>query len=282
MSSVAILIIAHKEKISELEVISLTQCAKVLGDKPIYLICPNEMDVSMYQKIVPEIKIFYIDPVWQSNYFMFNKLKTDELLYSQFIKFKFVLFYELDAFVFKNDLDFWCNLDYDYIGPPWFTDYNLSPPQGKIWKVGNGGFSLRKTKSILNLIRSKKIAIAKRTILSRFIRNKDKTVKDFRQAIKTLLWNTNTIENCIKENKILYNEDMLICEYGALQEEFKIPSSEIAMKFGFDRCPEFLYRANNEELPFGCHAWFRTDELYGGNLSFWGPIISKFGYKLNK
>jgi hypothetical protein len=57
-----------------------------------------------------------------------------------------MLIYQLDAWVFKDDLMKWCNKGYDYIGAPWFEDFGSYEKGKKLWRVGNGGFSLRKIK----------------------------------------------------------------------------------------------------------------------------------------
>ena len=81
---------------------------------------------------------------------MFNKLKESNLLYKKYKKYKYILFYELDAFVFRDELDYWCKKGFDYIGAPWNGThcYYDTPING----VGNGGFSLRNIKSAIKLL----------------------------------------------------------------------------------------------------------------------------------
>ena len=86
--------------------------------------------------------------------------------YESFLDYKYILIYQLDAFVFKDDLIFWCNKNYDYVGAPWIASISNNPftlllnkissifdskekkERKKIFfKVGNGGFSLRKVAS---------------------------------------------------------------------------------------------------------------------------------------
>jgi hypothetical protein len=57
---------------------------------------------------------------------------------------------------------------------------------------------------------------------------------------------------------------------------FKTPSSQEAMKFGFEMQPRKLFELNGRQLPFGCHAWWKYD------LEFWRPYITAFGYSLGK
>jgi hypothetical protein len=61
--------------------------------------------------------------------------------------------YHLDSLVFNSNLHYWCNLNYDFIGAPWIKGPDL--PWLREEGVGNGGFSLRKVKSFLNLLNSR-------------------------------------------------------------------------------------------------------------------------------
>ena len=56
--------------------------------------------------------------------------------------------------------------------------------------------------------------------------------------------------------------------------DFKVPRPTEALKFSFEVNPEILYQLNNEQLPFGCHAWWKY------NLNFWLPHINNFGYDI--
>ena len=50
---------------------------------------------------------------------------------------------------------------------------------------------------------------------------------------------------------------------------FKVPSNYHALEFSFEAMPSYLYKLNNNVLPFGCHAFekYETD--------FWKIIFEK-------
>jgi len=50
------------------------------------------------------------------------------------------------------------------------------------------------------------------------------------------------------------NEDMVWARL--FYKKGNVPPAIEAMKFSFELFPEYLYKINNYELPFGCHAWF--------------------------
>ena len=146
MARAAVLIIAHKDRPSATELNSLKQCYKVLNRYPVIVICPSNLDTSVYKKHVPNLLVDYIHPKWQQSYAMFNRLKIDPFLYKRYSQYEFIMFYELDAWVFKDELEYWCNRDFDFIGAPWFEAYDAAEENAKFLGVGNGGFSLRKTR----------------------------------------------------------------------------------------------------------------------------------------
>jgi len=112
------------------------------------------MNVAAYKEISTAITFCQIDPWWQSSYRNFNRLKISPLLYWKFRRYDYILFYELDAFVFRDELDKWCQAGYDYIGAPWFDGFERCSNDSPFLGVGNGGFSLRRISAALRVLRS--------------------------------------------------------------------------------------------------------------------------------
>jgi len=55
--------------------------------------------------------------------------------------------YQLDAWIFSNLLDYYINLDVDYIGSPWkFGSFGFN-----IDTIGNGGVSLRNVLKFISI-----------------------------------------------------------------------------------------------------------------------------------
>src|ERR1700761_5791368 len=112
METCIIIIPVHKPDPTKYELISFVQCYKILYKHTIRLIAPAELDVSEYEKAVPECKVIRISPKWQANLLNYNKLKLSMFFYNLFGGYKYLLTYELDAFVFKDELGYWCDKDY--------------------------------------------------------------------------------------------------------------------------------------------------------------------------
>src|SRR6266487_3113686 len=148
---VIIHIFAHKPALEWYEQISLEQCYRVLGRHPIRLVCPTGLDVSAYRRIAPTLKVDFIPSHCLASYRAYNRLKTLPFLYERYAAYEFMLTYELDAFVFKDELEEWCEEGWDYIGAPWFEGYTNATPSSRPIGVGNGGFSLRRISTMLRI-----------------------------------------------------------------------------------------------------------------------------------
>ena len=264
---VVILIIAHKAALSDNEKRSLKQCYDIFHSYPIKLICPEGLDVSEYKKVCSEVDVEYIDPKWQVNYEMFNRLKIDKLLYQKFIGYKHILFYELDAWVFRDDLVFWCSRDFDFIGAPWFEG-DFAGNSTNIIGTGNGGFSLRNTASSLRLLKRIRFIRKWRNFwyashLQSLFRV-EKMISFSRHFFK--------IKDVIELSRLLVmkemmHEDRYWARVGQVFYDFKIAPVTDALQFSFEVQPAYLFKKNNYQLPFGCHAWERCEP------GFWKQFI---------
>lgn len=273
LKKVAIVIITHKPTLSAYEKISLLQCVKVLGEKyPIYVVCPKGIDVSEYLKVSNEIKIDFVHPRWLKDYRSFNRFKLHPILFNRFKSFEYILFYELDAFVFRDELEHWTNCGYDYIGAPWFEgwDKGQQKENADFIGVGNGGFSLRKVKSSLKVLNTL-CYIRKPTELIQQWGNYSfyRKLRHFPGLLLNLTVRNNTL--------YLFNQNSEEDKFWGLTVKsvlpwFNIAPAHDALRFSFEVNPRKLFILNNSQLPFGCHAWWRHD------LDFWKPFIEKEGY----
>src|SRR6478609_8254437 len=146
MEKVCVFIPIHKSDPSHFELVSFQQCFKVFKDYPIKIVTSRQVSLDSYRNTIHQFEVLYIDEKWQKNVYSYNKLKLSNHFYDLFKDFEFLLTYELDAFVFRDELLFWCDKNFDYIGAPWFKGF-ATEPSTEILGVGNSGFSLRKIKS---------------------------------------------------------------------------------------------------------------------------------------
>lgn len=257
---IVVVIPIYCSELSEDEYIALKQCAVVLCEYSIVIVKPLSLNVDFILSEYPELKAESFSDECFSSLRAYNKLVLDELFYTRFKKFQYMLIYQLDAYVFKDELLFWANRGYDYIGAPWLPLKRSKLKRWGRWRirlkyaiftllnddrrkldmyynyqVGNGGFSLRK--------------ISKMIEVTNFYKTK--------------------IDYYLDDNKPFYPEDLfLLLEVNSYKCRLDKPSYREALKFSIEENPEWGYRNNHDQLPFGCHDW--NHEHYS---SFWYPII---------
>jgi hypothetical protein len=196
---------------------------------------PEGLDVSIYKKAIPSAKAISFSDQYFKGTSGYNKLLINSGFYQAFVTYQYLLIFQLDAWVFEDALLEWCNRGYDYIGAPWLEE----PLRGRAskWipftklcvnKVGNGGLSLRRVPTHLQIAK-------KLTFITRFYN---------------------------------YNEDVFWSIFvPVIFRSYRKPKVQEALEFAFEYKPRESYERIGNKLPFGCHAWERTDR------EFWSRYI---------
>ena len=231
---VVVIIPVYKTSISKTEETALLQVKAVLGAYKRVLVCPQSLDVRDYLSVDSELETQRFPDYYFKNISGYNQLMMCPGFYKRFLTYKYMLIYQTDAWVFRDELLEWCEKGYDFIGAPWVsipasgkkTIFNLSTLL--LGKVGNGGFCIR------NIRKFYRNAILFRPISALFPKNED------------FFW-------CYIMPK--------------LNPFFKIPTAELALDFAFELDPEKCFERNGKHLPFGCHAWKKY------NPQFWSSFI---------
>ncbi|MFN4144948.1 MAG: DUF5672 family protein [Runella sp.] len=223
----------YKAVPSESEKVSLRQAAKILHRYDICIFCPASLDVSIYLEICPKAQVVRFDDAYFEGIEGYNRLMFSPKFYRTFWKYDYLLIYQLDAYVFRDELLDWCQRSYDYVGAPWV----IPPPLTKkpivnlqkcfVGRVGNGGLSLRRVKSHYRNV------VFFRPLLRFFLKNED------------MFWGL-----------ALY----------FLNPFFRRPSADEALYFAFELAPKQCYEKIGQ-LPFGVHAWQKYEP------EFWGALI---------
>jgi hypothetical protein len=246
----------YKKELDLYERTSLEQCCKVLSAYPLVFVKPQSLDIANLKKDYPQIAEENFADSYFESIAGYNRLMTSPEFYARFAGCRYILIYQLDAFVFRDELKQWCEKDYDYLGAPWplkpkyyafhmrlFLTVKAAACriQGRTFrmavvgnKTGNGGFSLRKVSS-----------------------HHEVTVKK-----------KDTIDYYLKQSGMYseFNEDVF---WGTQNPEFTCPSFKEALTFSIDEYPELCFRKNHQKLPFGCHGWSKSSRI-----DFWKDKIS--------
>lgn len=258
----AVVIPIYKSNPSGAELTSIKQCIKVLHSHPIIFCGPESLDISVYRSLFIRHDGFRIQR-FSDRYFNstggYNRLMLNIKFYYRFRGFKFILIYQPDAYVFRDELTYWCEADYDYIGAPWFDEWDKSSPDSAFYGVGNGGFSLRKVKSHIRVLKSFSYLTPASILIERFL-NEKPSLTGFKNLLLNLTIKNNTFSSF---NDYQDNEDIFWGMVAAKRfDYFKTPSMQTASYFSMEVNAEVLYKLNNNKLPFGCHAWEKYETVF--------------------
>jgi hypothetical protein len=148
---------------------------RLLDMQNVALVCPEELDISYYLNLWPELKVQYYSPEHFVSVQSYNDLVISPVFYELFAQqYEYLLIYQLDAFLLSNQVLEFRNQGYDYYGAPWITGFpqyhflfNRWPIRlnSKRFHVGNGGLSLRKITSTLDLLKRKEGHVSKTSFM---------------------------------------------------------------------------------------------------------------------
>ncbi|NBB22944.1 hypothetical protein GVN20_26545 [Runella sp. CRIBMP] len=252
---VAVVIPIYRLMPNELELKSLNQCLNVLKSYPIIFFCANSFDSSNYENIVKSYSITFEKKCFDDKYFKdkkgYNSLCLNKYFYQSFDSFDFMLIYQLDAWVFRDELNYWCSLGYDYIGAPFPEDFDAKQNEVVFSVVGNGGFSLRKISTIVNILSGNKRLKNWQQLISPKSKRAKMNPLLYPYLFIRYLGYRNTINHLKKD----IWEDHFFSEVYKLTSYINIAPPELALAFSFEYRPSAAFEINNQLLPFGCHAW---------------------------
>lgn len=248
-SSVVILVPIYRSSFTEDEMLSLHRLQAICANLPIRFVAPESLTFDSHN-----IPVERFDDMFFQGIEGYNRLMLSATFYQRFEQYDYLLIHQLDAFLFRNEIEEWCNRGFDYIGAPWLVKRKYKNPLGKVvlWlrslphrlrhvpflpidyadKVGNGGLSLRRVHACLDVCLNHEKEIRKWLSLSQ--QHKE------------------------------YNEDC----FWATRPHWHYPSVDEALAFSIDLAPkEALKRLGG--IPMGCHGWSKPNYK-----PFWMPFIT--------
>lgn len=222
---IAICIPVYRTQLHWYEKVSLKQAMKVFGGK--YDICfcvPNSIGDFYIEKFGKDVIVHQFADKYFTSIRAYSELCLSSFFYNEFNKYEYMLLYQLDAFVFSDQLESFCDMGYDYFG--------VDACDGRDWNIineaiGCGGLSLRKVSSFIRILTENYDLLKKHPLRGTFYEKED------------VFWG--------------------YCGHNP-QMCFKIPSINIANQFAITFGTDTLIKENDcLHLPFGTHAWHRYD-----------------------
>ena len=135
---------------------SLMQCVRVLGQKyDICLVAPFGLDLSGYTSLCPgyKFRVKRLSKGFFDSIGTYNQLCKRWEFYDAFNEYQYMLIYQLDCWVFSDNLKYFISLGYDYIGAPWF-EIDVGKNEARVTQCGNGGFSLRRIDKFIEVCKN--------------------------------------------------------------------------------------------------------------------------------
>jgi glycosyltransferase involved in cell wall biosynthesis len=246
---VCIAVPIYVEQLGPHECASLRQCLHILGKYRIVFFGPENLNTTAYDAIAREYGASYTVKRFPDVYFSspatYSKLMLNVDFYNSFNQSEYMLIYQLDSWVFRDELKAWCAKGYDYIGAPWFEGYaEAYEDSALIEPSGNGGFSLRKVSAIIRYL--------------------------YTLQMKIVAGELNKLNIRCDENE----DRLLLRAFSYVYPDLVVAPVSEAMSFAFEVQPERLY-ALTGKLPFGCHGFSR----YGKD--FWKQHIDMSEYNVS-
>jgi hypothetical protein len=224
---IAVLIPIYKLELLPLETFSVMHSLALIEDRECIFVAPEGMDLSYYRKQFPQVRCEFFSAEYFDSVASYSRLLLSLTFYNRFIRYEFVLILQPDAILFRDDLDYWMDQGYDYIGAPWPDGIEIT-----LWRddfqgerrrristnVGNGGLSLRRISRFIGL-------------MERF---------------------TETHAAFVRSGT---NEDSFFSLLGTQTELFEIPDQVTASRFSMELRPDLYLSLNGNQFPMGSHGW---------------------------
>jgi hypothetical protein len=237
--------------------LSLRRTIRMLGRHPMAIVCPEGLDLEplapMFGSVEPRIERFA--PAYFAGVAGYNRLMLSPGFYARFAAEDYLLICQTDVYVFSDRLDDWIARGHDYVGAPWIasprnawnlglewlTDLFRAEPKPRMhyFRVGNGGFSLRRVAMMRKITEEQQPDIE--ALLARPVPSR------------------------------LHVEDVFFSLVGPQRyPDMRIPDYREALDFCIDRRPRLALKMNDGRLPFACHGFDKRNVR-----RFWGPIIAR-------
>lgn len=253
---VVVVVPLYTTRLSAEDLMSLKRTVRVLGHHDLAIACPEGLDLSPLDEVVAPARPRVVR--FPAEYFAgvegYNRLMLSERFYARFDDYRYLLICQTDAFVFADRLHYWCGKGYDYIGAPWMASertawnralFKLNNAFRKkkksdeyLFKVGNGGFSLRRVAMMRRIVREQREHI-ERGLRAPGDRNHHVEDQYFSLVAPARI------------------------------PEMKIPAYAEAVDFCIDRRPRLALELNGGRLPFACHGFGKRNVR-----RFWRPILA--------
>ncbi len=201
----------------------------------------------------------------------YNKLMISPFIFNALNAHSHILIHEPDSIVLKNDLHYWCEQDFDYIGAPWFASDLADDFQFKA--TGNFGLSLIKTNTANTLFADNPRWFS----VSMIVRDLLRGLRGQKDAFKRALKSMGSSGRLSGAHHLYLDHCDIFWSYlvPKVAPHLRIAPPEKAIFFSWEKHPQKCLTICKGKLPFGIHAWSRYD------LTLLQPLLIQSGVMLD-
>ena len=228
LPSLVIAIPIYKKEFDLEEQFLVDRMFTIFANREIVFVAPQNLDKAYYLARYPSAKLSTFPDHFFESVQGYSRLLLSRLFYETFCEKDFLLISQPDVYVFRDDLDLWLQKPYDYVGAPWPRGFSVTLSIGRFATtaggallnafVGNGGFSLRRIKTIIQMLEH------------------DRQISE---------WFSETGSN----------EDLFFSFVGTMTTNFILPNPVEASLFAMEALPDFFFQINGGRLPMAAHAF---------------------------
>jgi hypothetical protein len=260
MPSVAVIVPVYREWLEPEEECAVRHLRRYLARYDCYQLSPRGLALRL-EGLRPRL----YEESWFRSTASYSKLCLSRMFYEDFADYDYMLIYQLDCLVFRDELSEWCERGYDYLGAPLFQAKD--DPRAGFSGGCNGGLSLRKVRSFLAVLNSRRYLDERGSFVADLVR------QPFPEA-HCLSWPARwrkrlQVARAVRQGVDKYaaaytlNEDHFWSGRAAyFHPGFRVAPPEAALGFAFEACPSYCFERNGRRLPFGAHAWARYERAF--------------------
>jgi hypothetical protein len=232
----------HGDHLTQSQIVSVKSIKRKLQGYDIFFVGPAKVKEAFVDFEDKRTRYKFFCGKYFTSIKSYNRLLLSAIFYKKFTNYEYILIAQTDCLIFSDNLNYWCDKGYSYIGAPWFKGFS-DPSKPLIFHgVGNGGLSLRKVDDFLTVFS-----------LKSYLKKTNKTIGFI--IISTALWLSKLKYINIGEDRFW---GLLVGRYS---DFFIVPDPIDAANFSIEVEPKYLCNLIGH-LPFGCHAWERYDKDY--------------------
>jgi len=240
------------------EIVSLRQCGKVLSKRDIVILAPKHLDLGIYRELLPCAADLRVEPHWMASYKAYNRMMVSPLVFNALPGYTHMIVHEPDAIVIRDEIDYWCNQPFDYIGAPALEGWGQADADEPVTRFGNFGFSFHRLSTSRRIINS---SLRWQPFYTAVVENLIRGLGGDKARLRQGLIRLGSAGRLRGAYKLFdgYCDGFWSFIVPTVDKTFRIPTADVAIQFAWDAVPSRYMELCGGRLPFGIHAWFKWD-----------------------